>query len=58
VGKSEGKRSLGRSMRRWRNNIKIDLQEVWWEGMDWTDMAEDRYWWPACVNAVMNLWAA
>ena len=27
-------------------------------GKAWTDLVEDRYWWPACVNAVMNIWAA
>jgi hypothetical protein len=26
--------------------------------MDWTDLAEDKYWWPARVNALMNLWVA
>jgi hypothetical protein len=58
VVKPEGKRSLGRSSVKWGDNIKIDLQEMWWEGMDLTDLAEDRYWWPARVNAVMNLGGA
>ena len=35
VGRSEGKRSLGKPRRRWVDNIKINLQEVEWEGMDW-----------------------
>jgi len=31
VGKSEGKRPLGRARHRWEDNIKMDLQEVGWE---------------------------
>ena len=52
---SEGKRSLGRPRRRWDDNIKMDLQEVGCEGMDWIDVAQDRDRWRALVNAVMNL---
>jgi hypothetical protein len=40
---------------RWEDNIKMDLQEVGWGGMDWIDMAQDRDRWRALVNAVMNL---
>jgi hypothetical protein len=40
VGKSEGKRPLGRPRRRWEDNIKIDLQEVGCGGMDWIELAE------------------
>jgi hypothetical protein len=36
VGKSEGKRPLGRPRRRWVGNIKIDLREIGWDGMVWT----------------------
>jgi len=36
--------------------IFMDLQEVGCEGMDWTDLAEDRDRWPTLVNSVMNLW--
>jgi hypothetical protein len=35
--------------------IKMVLQEVEWEGVDWIDMAQDRDRWRAFVNAVMNL---
>ena len=42
VGKREGKRPLGRPMRRWEDNIKMDLQEVGCGGMDWIDLAQDR----------------
>jgi hypothetical protein len=34
VGKSEGKRPLGRPRRRWEDNIKMDLREIGWGGMD------------------------
>ena len=55
VGKHEGKRLLGRPRHRWKDNIKIDLQEVRCEGIDWNDMAQNRDRWWAFVNAVMNL---
>jgi hypothetical protein len=35
VGKAEGKRPLGRTRRRWEDNIKMDLQEVGYGGIDW-----------------------
>jgi len=40
---------------RWKDNIKMDLQEVGCEGMDWIKLAQDRDIWWALVNAVMNL---
>jgi hypothetical protein len=43
---------------RWEDNIKIDLQEVEFWGMDWIDLAEDRDRWQALVNGVMNLWVS
>ena len=54
IGKPEGKRQLGRSRRKWDDNIKKDLQDVGCEGMDWIDVAQDRDRWWALVNAVMN----
>jgi len=42
VGRLEGKRPLGRPMHRWDYNIKMDLREVGWVGMDWIDLAQDR----------------
>ena len=54
-GKSEGKRSLGRPRHRWEDNIKMDLQEVGCEGMDWIDVAQGRDKWRAIMNVVMNL---
>ena len=54
MGKSEGKRPLGRPRRRWEENIKIDLQDLGCKDMDWIDLAQDRDKWWALVNAVMN----
>jgi hypothetical protein len=55
MGKPEGKRPLGRPRRMWVNNIKIDLREIGWDGMDWIDLAQDRDRQRALVNTVMNL---
>jgi hypothetical protein len=37
------------------NNIKIDLREIGWDGMDWIYLAQERDPWRALVNPVMNL---
>jgi hypothetical protein len=55
VGKPEGKRPLGRPRRRWMDNIKMDLSEIEWGGVDWIGLAQDRCRWRALVNSVMNL---
>jgi hypothetical protein len=55
VGKPEGRRSLGRPRRRWVDNIKMDLREIGWDGIDWIDLAQDMDQLRALVNAVMNL---
>jgi hypothetical protein len=54
AGNPEGKRSLGRSRRRWVDNIKVDLSETEWDGTDWIDMAQDRDQWRALVNTVIK----
>jgi hypothetical protein len=53
--KPEGKRPLGRPRCRWEENVKMDVQEVEWEGRDWIDMTQNRDMWWAVVKAVMNL---
>jgi hypothetical protein len=55
VGKPEGRRPLGRLRRKWVDNIKMDLREIGWDGVDWVDLAQDWYHWRALVNTVMNL---
>ena len=42
VGKPEGKRPLGRPWHKWKDNIKMDLQEVGSGGRDWIELAQDR----------------
>jgi hypothetical protein len=54
VGRPEG-RPLGRPRRRWEDNIKIDLREIWFGDVDFTHLAQDRDRWRALVNTVMNL---
>jgi hypothetical protein len=55
MGKSEGKRPLGRPRCRWEDNIKMNLQEVVCRDVDWIGLAQDRDRWRALVNAVINL---
>jgi hypothetical protein len=55
VGKPEGKRPLGRPRRRCVDNIKMDLRETGYGGMDWINLAQDRDQWMALVNTVMNI---
>jgi hypothetical protein len=55
VGKGERKRPLGRPRRRWVVNIKMDILEIGWGGVDWIGLAQDRDKWRALVNVVMNL---
>jgi hypothetical protein len=55
VGKSEGKRPLGRPRRRWVENIRMDLEEVGWGDVDWIGLAQDRNRWRTLANSVLNL---
>jgi hypothetical protein len=48
-------RPLGRPRRRWEDNIKMDLQEVRCEGMEWISLTQDTDRWRELVNAVINL---
>jgi hypothetical protein len=56
MGKTKGRRPLGRPRRRWENNIKMNLQELGCGDMDWFAMAQDRDRWRAVVNGVMKFW--
>jgi hypothetical protein len=55
VGKPEGRRPLGRPRRRCVGNIKMDLLEIGWGGVDWIGLAQDMDKWRTLLNAVMNL---
>jgi hypothetical protein len=55
VGRTEGKRPLGRPRFRWEVNIKMDLREIRIDGANWIQLAQDRVQWRVCVNTVMNL---
>jgi hypothetical protein len=55
VGRPEGKRPLGRPRRRWEYNIKLDLREIWIDGANRIQLAQDRVQWRTCVSTVMNL---
>jgi hypothetical protein len=55
VGRPEGNSALGRSRRRWKDSIKMGLQEVGWGRTDWIDLAQDRDRWRELVNVVLNI---
>jgi hypothetical protein len=54
AGKSAGNRPIRRPRRSWVDNIKMNLKEIGWGGMNWIDIVEDREKWRALVNRVMN----
>jgi hypothetical protein len=56
VGKSEGKRPLGRPRSRLEDNIRMVLREIGWRGVDWIHLDRDRDQGRAVLNTVMNLW--
>ena len=56
MGKTEGKKPLGRPRRRREDNIKMDLQEVGGDCGDRMELGQDRDMWQALVSAVINLW--
>jgi hypothetical protein len=55
VGKPEGKRLQGSPICRCVDNIKLDLVEIVWVGVDWNGLAQDRHKCRALANAVINL---
>jgi hypothetical protein len=56
VGEPKGKRSFGRTRRRWVDNIKMGLQEVGCGGMDWIELVQDGNSWRALANMVVRPW--
>jgi hypothetical protein len=55
VGKSEGRRPLGRPRQRWLDNIRMHSVEVGWGDVDWIGLVQNRDRWRALVNSVLNL---
>jgi hypothetical protein len=55
VGGPEGRRPLGRPRRRWEDNIKMDLREIGFGGVDWIHLAQATDRWRTLVNTAMNL---
>jgi hypothetical protein len=55
VGKPELKKRLGKPKCRLLDNIKIDLRDIGWGGLDWIFLDQDRGQWRALMNTVMNL---
>jgi hypothetical protein len=57
VGKLEGKRPLGKPRCRWSDNIKMDLREIEWDGMDWIVLAQDKDQWKDLEKSgYINCW--
>jgi hypothetical protein len=54
VGKSEGKRPLGRPRRRWEDDIKMNIREIGTEGVDWVHLAQDGNWWRGLINTAIT----
>jgi hypothetical protein len=50
-----GKRPLGNLWRRWEDNIRMYLREIWWEAVDWINLDRDGDQWRVVVNTVMNI---
>jgi hypothetical protein len=56
VRKCEGKRPLGSARHRFEDNIRMDLRETGWEGVDWMHLTQERDQWWALMNMEINLW--
>ena len=55
TGKPTGKRPLGRTRRRWKDNIRMYLEEIGINAGNWVDSAQARNYWRVIVNAALNL---
>jgi hypothetical protein len=56
AGKPEWKRPLIRPRHRWDDYIKMDLRDIWLEGVNWIHLAQHRDQWQALVKTILNLW--
>jgi hypothetical protein len=54
VGKPEGKRPLGKPRRNYVNNIKMDLGEIEWDGLDWIVLAQDSDQWRGRMPVIFD----
>jgi hypothetical protein len=54
VGKPERRETTRKTRCRWMDNIRMDLREIGWGGVDWIGLAQDMDRWRALVNAIMN----
>jgi hypothetical protein len=57
VRKPDRKRQLQNLKHIWEDNIRLNLRETGWEGVDWINLAQDRFHWQVLVNMEINLWA-
>jgi len=55
VGKPQGKRQFGKSRRKWKASVRMDLRGTGWEGVDWIHLDQDRDHWQDLVSTVMNI---
>ena len=58
TGKPTRNTPLGRPRRRWEENIRINLEEIGINMINWVDLAQDRNYWRALMNAALNLWVS
>jgi hypothetical protein len=54
IGEFEGKGLLTRPWCLWEDNIKVDVEEIIWEGLDWSDLVQEKGKWLAVLKTVMN----
>jgi hypothetical protein len=55
VGRPDGKRPLGKDRYNLEDNIRMDIREICFGGMNWVDLTQDRDMWPVVVNPVLNI---
>ena len=53
--KATGSRYLGRHMRRWEDNIRIDIKQIGINTRNWVDSTGGRDYWRVLVNPILNL---